>query len=74
MVACTNSSKETATQTVAQPTVDTTGFAQYQLWKSQHELANPQEYQQEQHQPQQVAAASQVKIAHVPVERRANTS
>src|SRR5690348_8919903 len=69
MAACNNKDKESTTQT-AQPavTVDTTGFAQYQMWKAQHELSNAQDYQQQPQQEVAQAPAQQVKIIRVPVE------
>ena len=82
MAAC-SSKKDTAATQPAQPSVDTTGFAQYQMWKAQHELASPQDYeQQQQQQPQQQASAApaeRIKIIRVPVnhttivERRVST-
>ena len=45
MVACnTNPRVDSASQQRAVPTVDTTGYAQFQAWKAQNELANTANY------------------------------
>jgi hypothetical protein len=41
-VGCRPKNSATTTQTTV--TQDTTGFAQYQQWKAQHELASPNQY------------------------------
>lgn len=43
MTACNTTPDNTMTQKAIQPTVDTTGLAEFQAWKAQNELVNTQQ-------------------------------
>lgn len=74
MVACnTNPGVDSASQQKAVPTVDTTGYAQFQAWKAQNELANTANYNANApHQQPQTQTRTVVK--HYPVRSSGNGS
>ncbi len=71
MVACNSKDSTPAATQQIQTTIDTTGLAQFNSWKAQHELATMQQYEQSLQSTQTTTAKKPAtqKVVYVPVRK-----